>query len=63
MCYREECCYGNHVSLVRSADGATMTRHMCGWDSVFSSLPLYERIEKDAETLEETVYKVHKSLP
>ena len=58
MCYREECCCGNHVSLARSADGATTTRHMCGWDSVFSSLPLHERIEKDAETLEETIYKV-----
>ena len=34
MCYREECCFGNHVSLARSADGATTTRHMCGWNSV-----------------------------
>ena len=58
MCYREECCYGNHASLAHSADGPTTTRHMCGWDAVFSYLPLHERIEKDAETLEETIYKV-----
>ena len=27
MCYQEECCYGNHVSLARNADGSTTTRH------------------------------------
>ena len=58
MCYREECCYGNHVRLARSADGSTAMQHVCGWDAVFSSLPMHDRIEKDAGTLEETIYQV-----
>ena len=58
MCYREECCYGNHIQLARNAEGSTTTQHMCGWDAVFSSLPMHERIEKDVETLEETLHQV-----
>ena len=57
-CYREECCYGNHVRLARSADGSTTRQHMCGWDAVFSSLPMHEKIEEDAEVLEETIHRV-----
>ena len=57
-CYREECSYSAHVQLQLNAGGSRTTHPLCGWDAVFSDMPLHERTEKDTTTSEETNHYV-----
>jgi len=58
FCYRQECCSGEHVQLTLNADGSRTTQPVCGWDAVFSDMPLHERTESDPSTSEDTTHSV-----
>ena len=58
FCYREECSLGEHVQLTVNADGSRTIQPICGWDAVFSDMPLHERTESNPSTSEETTHYV-----
>jgi len=57
--HQERCCYGAHCRLERRASGGALQEvPVCGWDAVFSDMPLHERTEKDPSTGEEITHRI-----
>ena len=57
--HQEQCCYGVHCRLARRASGGTLQEvPVCGWDAVFSDMPLHERTEKYPSTGEEIMHHI-----
>lgn len=56
--HSEQCCYGEHVGLIREANKKPEWVQKCGWDAKFRDMPLHERMEEDPVTGVETEHRL-----